>query len=131
MRHYSGIDIAVENHDVCLMDEDGRVLREFTISNDCEGYKKLCQALGGLESPVLNVEQPHGLLVEWLALQSYCFFVTAPLLVAHRRGRCSKDDRGDAYLLAQLLRMKDPDCRSLYYACNSLVIFEDLNSAQL
>ena len=111
--HYVGIDIAVEKHDVCLMDEDGRVLTEFTISNDCEGYEKLRQALEGLEGPVLNVERPNGLLVEWLALQSYCVFVTPPLLVAHRRGRRSKDDRGDAYLLAQLLRMKDPDCRPL------------------
>jgi hypothetical protein len=33
--------------------------------------------------------------------------------VAHRRPRRSKDDRGDAYLLANLLRTKDRDCRPL------------------
>lgn len=109
--YFVGIDIAVEKHDVCLMDAEGRILSEFRISNDLKGYEKLREALDGLQDLSLNMERPDGLMVDWLAEQGYRLFVTPPLLVAHRRGRRSKDDRGDAFLLAQLLRTKDPDCR--------------------
>jgi hypothetical protein len=34
-------------------------------------------------------------------------------VLAHRRPRRSKDDRGDAYLLAYLLRVGDKDCRPI------------------
>ena len=40
-------------------------------------------------------------------------FVTPPAVVARRRSRQSKDDRGDAYLLANLRRLGEPESRPL------------------
>src|SRR5437868_6884390 len=45
--------------------------------------------------------------------QGWAIHITPPVVVAHRRPRRSKSDLSDAYLLAYLLRLKDPDCRPL------------------
>lgn len=111
--HYLGIDWADHKHDVCLMAADGQVLSQFTILHNWTGFQLLTQALSQLDDVRINIERPDGLLVDWLVTQGYTLFVTAPMVVAHRRPRRSKDDRGDAYLLAHLLRLGDPDCRPL------------------
>lgn len=111
--HYLGVDMAVEKHDLCLMAEDGRVLSECSVPNSHEGFEDLRRLVDGLGEVAINVERPDGMFVDWLSKEKYAIYVTPPLLVAHRRGRRSKDDRGDAYLLAQLLQIKDRDCRPL------------------
>jgi transposase len=111
--HYLGVDMAVDKHDLCLMADDGRVLSECSVSNSHEGFEDLRRLLNGLGEIVINVERPDGMFVDWLSKERYGIYVTPPLLVAHRRGRRTKDDRGDAYLLAQLLQIKDRDCRPL------------------
>lgn len=40
-------------------------------------------------------------------------YLTPPLSLHHRRPRRSKNDKGDAYLLAHLLRIGDQECRPL------------------
>ena len=111
---YLGVDWAVEKHDFCLLAADGRVLSEFSISNDGSGYqqlKEILQEVGG--TIAVNIERPDGLLVDWLTAENYPVYVIPPTILAHRRPRRSKDDRGDAYLLAHLLRTRDRDCRPL------------------
>jgi transposase len=113
MMHYLGVDWAVEKHDLCLLADDGRVLSQFSIVNDSTGFQQLGEVLEGLAEVSINIERPDGLLVDWLAAQEYPVYVTSPTVVARRRPRRSKDDRGDAYLLADLLRGQDTDCRPL------------------
>jgi hypothetical protein len=45
--------------------------------------------------------------------QGWAVYVTPSVVVAHRRPRRAKSDPSDAYLLAYLLRLNDPDCRRL------------------
>lgn len=59
----------------------------------------------------VNIERSDGLLVDWLIARGYEVHITPPAVLAHRRPRRAKDDRGDAYLLAYLLYIKDPDAR--------------------
>jgi transposase len=111
--HYLGIDWASDKHDLCLLAEDGRILSEFSITHDLQGFQRLQTALQASPQVKINIERSDGLLVDWLVAQGYAVHITPPYVLAHRRPRRTKDDRGDAYLLAYLLRIKDPDCRPL------------------
>ena|SRR5258708_24183784 len=102
--HYLGIDWADDKHDLCLLAEDGRILSEFQITHDLKGFQRLQEALHASPQVKINIERSDGLLVEWLVTQEYDVYVIAPTHLAKRRPRRSKDDRGDAYLLANELR---------------------------
>ncbi len=110
---YLGIDWATDKHDLCLLAEDGRILSEFQISHDLAGFQRLHDQVQGLGPVAVNIERSDGLLVEWMIAHGYRVHVTPPSVLAHRRPRRAKDDRGDAYLLAYLLRVDDPDARPL------------------
>src|SRR5262245_8714748 len=118
--HYLGIDWATDKHDLCLQAADGRVLSEFSISHDMQGFQRLREALQAIPQVKINLERSDGLLVDWLIAQGYAVYMTPPHVLAHRRPRRSKDDRGDAYLLAYLLRLGEPDCRPV--PCQSLTV---------
>jgi transposase len=109
--HYLGIDWASEKHDLCLMADDGRVLSQFEITHDMAGFTKLNDLLRTLPDVRINIERSDGLLVDWLVQQGYELYITPPHILAHRRPTRVKDDRGDAHLLAYLLRLEDLDCR--------------------
>jgi transposase len=109
--HYLGIDWAVEKHDVCLMTDDGRVLSQTIIPNNSHGFEQLNDLIADLDEVAVNIERGDGPIVEWLVAHAIPVYITPSALISHRRPRRSKDDRGDAFLLAQLLRMKEPECR--------------------
>ncbi len=108
-----GIDWADQKHNVCILAPDRRVLSEFTIKHDWSGFEQLRSVLNELKDVEINLERSDGLLVDWLVSQNWRVFVTPPKIAASHRPRRSKDDRGDAYLLADLLRDHDADCRPL------------------
>ncbi len=110
---YLGIDWATDKHDLCLLTEDGRILSEFQISHDLAGFQQMHDQVQALGPVAVNIERSDGLLVEWMIAHGYRVHVTPPNVLAHRRPRRAKDDRGDAYLLAYLLRVGDPDARPL------------------
>jgi transposase len=109
--HFLGIDWATDKHDICLMAEDGRVISQFEITHDLTGFHRLRELLPALHDLRINIERSDGLLVDWLVQQGCDVYITPPHILAHRRPTRVKDDKGDAYLLAYLLRMQDKDCR--------------------
>ena len=111
--NYAGIDWADKQHEVCIMSADGRVLSELSISHDWEGFEQLQAVLIELGEVEINIERPNGLLVDWLHTQGWPVYVMPPVVVNRRRVRPTKSDRGDAYLLANLLRQRDEECRAL------------------
>ena len=119
--HYLGIDWATEKHDLCLMADDGRVLSQFVISHDMKGFSELHAVLQVLPDVQVNIERADGLLVDWLVQQGYELYITPPHVLAYRRPTRVKDDKGDAFLLAYLLRLGDPDCRP-YNAQSEIVM---------
>src|SRR6266849_11076694 len=108
-----GIDCADQKHNVCILAPDRRVLSEFTIKHDWSGFEQLRAVFNELKDVEINLERSDGLLLDWLVSQNWRVFVTPPKIAASHRPRRSKDDRGDAYLLADLLRDHDADCRPL------------------
>jgi transposase len=113
--YFIGIDWADEKHDICIMDQKGTAIQQFQITNNQRGFDILRKRLVRLNDSVrLNIERSDGLLVNWLVRNAYDVYLTPPLSLHHRRPRRSKTDQGDAYLLAHLLRVEDPECRPLY-----------------
>lgn len=111
--HYLGIDWADTKHDVCLLDDSGEILSQFTVQHNWSGFQQLASTLDTFDAVRINIERPDGLLVDWLTTQPWELYVTQSNALAARRPRRSKDDKGDAFLLAHLLRLNDPDCRPL------------------
>ncbi|MEO1645993.1 MAG: transposase [Chloroflexota bacterium] len=81
------------------------------MSHNLTGFNQLKAVLGALSDVQINIERSDGLLVDWLIQQGYNIYITPPQVLARRRPTRAKDDKRDAFLLAHLLRLEDPDCR--------------------
>ncbi len=106
-----GIDWAAEVHAVCVLDERGGIKRSWDAAHDRAGVADLCKRLGALGTPGevhVAIERPTGLLVDTLLDAGFVVVPLHPNAVKACRPRYSaaggKDDRGDAYMLADILR---------------------------
>lgn len=124
-----GIDWADETHDICVMRADGQVLSEFKIQHNWKGFKQLTTTLEELDGFTVNLERADGLLVEWMLSQQWPIYVTPGKIVASKRPRASKNDRGDAYLLANLRRLNDQECQPLVVHSDIVVELRQLTQA--
>jgi hypothetical protein len=107
-----GIDWSEKWHDVCLMDEDGRVLGRRRIDDSPAGLTQL-QALIAEHAAdpadvVIGIETPRGLMVQALRAAGYAIHAVNPMAASRYRDRHAvskkKSDRGDAMMLADLVR---------------------------
>lgn len=114
--YYLGIDWANDKHDLCLLDAEGKIVREMTIPQSVAGFQQFEKLVlkYGAQQVQMNIERSDGLLVDWIMAKGWALHITPTVVVAHRRPRRSKSDPSDAYLLAYLLRLQDPDCRLLH-----------------
>jgi transposase len=109
---YVGIDWAEAHHDVCLLDADGQLLARRRVSEGLEGVAMLHALLGEHaerpEEVVVGIETDRGLLVTALLAAGYLVYAINPLAAARYRERHvtsrAKSDRGDAKVLAELVR---------------------------
>lgn len=108
---YVGVDWAAEAHAVCVLDERGKVKRNWEPAHDRAGLEGLCTKLRALGEPDhirIAIERPTGLLVDTLVEAGFVVVPLHPNAVKACRPRYSaaggKDDKGDAYMLADILR---------------------------
>src|SRR4051794_2569681 len=108
---YAGIDWASEHHDLCVVDEHGRVLRRARVSHDAAGLERLMTLLAELAPPdrlAVAIERPDGLLVDRLLEAGHPVVPIPPAAFTAARARWSssgtKSDRADAFQLADFLR---------------------------
>ena len=107
-----GIDWAEDTHQVCILDADGSTLEEFSIRDGVTGVRRLHERIAGHvdepEQVVIGIETDRGLLVGSLVAASYQVYAVNPMSVDRYRDRHatsgSKSDRGDAKVLADLVR---------------------------
>jgi transposase len=110
MQLYAGLDWASAEHAVCVIDDRGTVVERFTVAHTAEGLADLVRALRRLAGgPIkIAIERPSGLVVDTLVEAGHVVVPIHPNVVKASRPRYSsagaKSDRGDAYLLADLLR---------------------------
>jgi transposase len=112
MAYCGGLDWGSREHGVCVLDRDsGAIAARFAVPHDAAGLALLMQRLARLAPPAdmpIAIERPSGLLVDALVTAGHPVVPIHPNVVKASRPRYSaaggKSDRGDAYLLADLLR---------------------------
>jgi hypothetical protein len=109
---FVGIDWAEAHHDVCVLDEPGRVLAKRRITDGLEGVGQLHTLLAEHAAEpnqvVIGIETDRGLLVGALLAGGYQVYAINPLAASRYRERHvtsgAKSDPGDAKVLADLVR---------------------------
>lgn len=110
---FVGIDWAFGEHQVCVLDDHGRVLGERVYEHSGESLTKLCDWLvelsgGRLENVCVAIEVPRGPVVETLLERGAAVFAINPKQLDRFRDRFTvagaKDDRRDARVLGDSLR---------------------------
>jgi transposase len=110
-RLFAGLDWGSSRHAVCVIDEAGKVVDHFEIAHHAEGLTALLKRLGKC-APVTElsvaIERPTGLVVDTLVEAGHPVVPVHPNVVKACRPRYraagGKNDLGDAYLLADVLR---------------------------
>lgn len=130
VKAYVGIDWATEEHQALAVDLEGMPLDEKVIPHSGEGMATLCDWLmwladGKPEHVWVGIEIPHGAVVETLLERGFAVFAINPKQMDRFRDRFSpanaKDDRRDAYVIADSLRT-DAHCYRRLHVDDALVI---------
>ena len=107
MEHYAGIDVSLELSSVCVVDAQGKIVKETKVSSEPEALVSFFKGLG---FPMKRIGLEAGPLSQWLhAGLTRAGFETVLLETRHVKAALSamtvKTDRKDARGIAQLLRM--------------------------
>ncbi|MFT3888457.1 MAG: IS110 family transposase [Arachnia sp.] len=104
----AGIDWAKDDHVVCIVDHNGEVIDRFTIAHTAAGLKRMVTRLLGAGADEVGIERPDGPVIDALLAAELTVLVIAPAQVKNLRSRYrstgNKDDRFDAYVLADVVR---------------------------
>jgi transposase len=104
----AGLDWSWGQHAVCVLGIDGKVLERFETAHDAAGLRDLLRRLARHGVGAVGIERGEGLVVEALLGAGLQVFVISPRQVRALRLRYgtagNKDDRFDAYVLADVLR---------------------------
>jgi transposase len=107
MKHYAGIDVSLESSSVCVVDAEGRIVRESKVASEPEALIAWFEALGfALERIGLEA----GPLSQWLhAAMAKAGLAVELLETRHVRNAFKtmpvKTDKKDARGIAQLMRL--------------------------
>ena len=105
---FAGVDWASEEHAVCVVDEQGRIVEGRRYRHNEPGIRALCARLVRLRVALVALERPDGLLIERLLDAGLAVVAVHPNQVKAMRPRYSvaggKCDRFDSFVLAELAR---------------------------
>jgi hypothetical protein len=119
---FVGIDWGSQRHQVCVLDRDRRLVGERAVDHDGASLAQLVAWLwtlsaGQPERVSMAIEVPRGAIVEGLVERGFHVFAINPKQLDRFRDRHSvagaKDDRRDAFVLADSLRTDQPSFRRL------------------
>ncbi len=107
MEHYAGLDVSLELTSVCIVDAQGRIIRETKVPSEPEDLVRHFRSLG---QPIERVALEAGPLSQWLhAGLTEAGFETVLFETRHVKAALKamtvKTDRRDAVGIAQLLRL--------------------------
>ncbi len=106
IRRFAGIDWAGARHAVCVIDGAGAVVSRFEVDHDAAGLRELVRRLRGVVG--VAIERPDGPVIDALLEAGLGVAVIASRHVKALRTRHglagNKDDRSDAFVLADALR---------------------------
>jgi transposase len=103
-----GIDWARDDHAVSVVSARGREIHRCSVEHSAAGLRELVAVLSRLGAREAAIERPDGPVVDALLGAGITVVVISPNQVKNLRGRYgsagNKDDRFDAYVLADTLR---------------------------
>ncbi len=104
----AGVDWAQDDHAIAIIDSQGEVLERFAVNHDAAGLKSLVRRLLTAGVAEVGIERGDGPVVEALLAAELTVLVIAPGQLKNLRSRYgsagNKDDRYDAYVLADVVR---------------------------
>jgi transposase len=104
---FAGLDWASAEHAVCVIDAAGTVLWRHTVAHSRAGLARLTLRLRELRVDRVGIERTDGPLVEALLQAELTVAVVPPRQMKNLRsryGRAGRNDRFDAYVLADTMR---------------------------
>jgi transposase len=105
---FAGVDWSWSDHAVCVVDGTGAVVERLTVKHSAAGLGRLVTVLHRHGVAGVGIERGDGPVVQALLDAGLPVFVVPPRQVTSLRSRYgaagNKDDRFDAYLLADVLR---------------------------
>lgn len=109
MEYFAGLDVSVKETSVCIVDADGRIVREAKVTSEPEALLALLQAWpGGFKRIGLEA----GVLSQWLwsalakaGLPVICVETRQMHAVLKAHNALNKTDRNDARGIAQMMRV--------------------------
>ena len=118
---FAGIDWGGEHHQLCVVDRHGGRLIERRVTHDVAGLSEPQKVLQRFAACMpIAVERSEGLLVERLQMAGHTVYAVSPRIAARARERYKvaavKDDRFDAFVLADSLRHEHDHWRPLALA---------------
>src|ERR671913_1609018 len=136
---FVGIDWGSEKHQICVLDRDRRRLGERVVDHDGASLAQLADWLWSLSAGhpqrvAVAIEVPRGAIVEGLVERGFHVFAINPKQLARFRDRHTmsgaKDDRRDAFVLADSVRTDQPRFRRLQLEDPQLLLLRDLSRAE-
>ena len=136
---FVGIDWGSEKHQVCVLDRDRRRVGERVVDHDGASLAQLATWLwtlaGGQPQRVaVAIEVPRGAIVEGLVERGFHLFAINPKQLARFRDRHTmsgaKDDRRDAFVLANSIRTDQPSFRRIQLDEPQLLLLRELSRAE-
>lgn len=107
-RRFAGVDWASEEHAVCVVDEEGRIVEGRRYVHDERGIRALCARMIELAVELVAIERPDGLLIERMLDAGLSVIAVHPNQVCAMRPRFTaaggKSDSFDSFVLAELAR---------------------------
>ena len=126
---FAGVDWGSERHQACLLDAQGNIVAEREFPHSGAGLAELGDWLlsiaGAASTVAVAIEVPHGPVVDSLADRGFVLHAINPKQLDRLRDRFSvagaKDDRRDAYVLADAVRTDRRLFRRLHVADPRLI----------
>ena len=115
--HFAALDWADDHHDIVVVETRGQIVLELTFPHTAEGWQQLEEALAPWPGLPVAVETNCGPAVDQLIQRGFTVYPVMPKAAARYRERQrpsgSKDDRHDAWSLADALRTDGQGWRAL------------------
>lgn len=135
---FVGIDWSTKHDDICIIDNQGQVIKEFRIPVSATGFSKLLQVIEetevNREEIFFGIETDKNILADFLLAAGYQVYSLNPLSVNRFKERYTtsgkKDDKFDAFNIASILVsdkdhfkpvcLSSDECRELQIHCQSV-----------
>ena len=107
-RPTGGVDWAKDDHAVAVVAPDGEQILRFSVTHDAAGLRSMIKRLLTAGVTAIGIERPDGPVVDALRQAGLTVYVIPPGQLKNLRSRYgsagNKDDRFDAYVLADVVR---------------------------